>query len=140
MRFALLVFAACSHDLAREADAIATRNQPKLDALVVRIHGLQRDLRGERPGWENMLRIAELANDELGLPPFTQTVQAESQWRANPTTLLGMGTYVRKRSHEVSGTALQHLVDDERERYDRGIASVTTRIREVERWITASRM
>ena len=138
MRLALLLLAACSNDLVREANAIVDHNQPKLDALVARIQGLHRDLRGELPGWENMLRTAELANDELGLPPFTQIEPPGPQWRPNPTTLLGMGAYVRSRAREVSGAALQHLVDDERERYDHGIASVTAHVVEVEHWIAAS--
>jgi hypothetical protein len=143
----LLAIAACSrsNDIAAlqfEASAVAAVNQPRLDALVVRVHELRRRLRGELPGWQNMFRTAQLANDELGLPPFEQDAPPGSEWRPNPTTLLGMGAYVRTRAAELANQhhrdELRFLVDDERARYDRGVASVTQHLEQVERWLAAS--
>ena len=139
--------AACSRSndvaaLQREASTIAAVNQPTLDALVERVHNLQHELRGDLPGWPNMLRTAELADDELGLPPFTQTTPPGPGWQPSSTTLLGMGAYVRARAGELAKLGhrdeLRYLVADERERYARGIASVTERIMQVESWIAAS--
>jgi hypothetical protein len=144
----ILTIAACarSNDVAPlqfEASVIAAVNQPKLDALVVRVHDLRRRLRGELPGWQNMFRTAQLANDELGLPPFEQTTPPGPEWRSSSTTLLGMGAYVRSRAAELATQhrrdELRFLVDDERARYDRGIASVTEHLEQVERWLAASR-
>ena len=138
---ALLI--ACSrpgvHELAGEADAIAVAHAPALGALVARIGRLKRGLRGNRPAWESMLRVAELANDALGLPPFTQTVPPGPAWRPSPASLLGMAPYVHERAHDLAArgdrTALEHLVADERARYDRGIAEVDANLAEVERWL-----
>lgn len=140
----IVMIAACSrsNDVAAlrfEASALAAVKQPKLDALVARVRDLQHRLRGELPGWPNMLRIAELADDELGLPAFTQATPPGPEWRPNPTTLLGMGAYVRTRAAELANQGrrdeLRFLVDDERARYDRGIASVTDHLEQVERWL-----
>lgn len=144
---AVVMIAACSrsNDVAAlrfEARAIATIKQPTLDVLVERVHGLQRDLRHELPGWPNMFRTAQLANDELGLPPFEQATLPGPEWRPNPTTLLGMGAYVRARADQLALQGhrgeLRFLVDDERARYDRGIASVSEHLEQVERWLAAS--
>jgi hypothetical protein len=141
---AVLACAGCakSNDpeaLQREAAAIAVAAQPKLDALVARVRALQRDLRGNLPGWQDMLRTAELANDQLGLPPFTQTVAPGPGWKPNPTTLLGMGGYVRGRAEELVRAGqrreLQFLVDDERRRYEQGIADVDRYLSQVEHWL-----
>jgi hypothetical protein len=143
----VLAIAACSrpNDVAAlrfEAYAIAALRQPMLAALVDRIHVLHRDLRRELPGWPNMFRTAQLANDELGLPPFEQATPPGPEWRPNPTTLLGMGAYVRTRAAELAMQGhrdeLRFLVDDERARYDRGIASVTEHLEQVERWLASS--
>lgn len=144
----MVLLAACtrSNDVAAlrdEASAVAVFHQPVLDALVVRVHGLQRDLRTEYPGWPNMFRTAQLANDELGLPPFEQTVPPGPAWRPGPTTLLGMGAYVRTRADELATHGrrdeLKFLVTDERARYDRGIASVSEHLDQVEHWLATSR-
>jgi len=144
----LFVIAACSRSndiavLRLEICAIAAVNQPKLEALVERVHGLQRSLRGDLPGWPNMLRTAELASDELGLPPFTQTTPPDPTWRPSATTLLGMGAYVRVRAGDLAVQGhrdeLRFLIDDERTRYARGITSVTEHVVQVERWLAASR-
>jgi hypothetical protein len=142
----MLVACSRSNDVAAlrfEASAIAAFHQPTLDVLVERVHGLRRDLRHELPGWANMFRTAQLANDELGLPPFEQTVPPGPEWRPSPTTLLGMGAYVRARAGELAVEGhrdeLRFLVDDERARYARGITSVTEHLEQVERWLAASR-
>jgi hypothetical protein len=146
--FVVVMLAACarSNDVAAlrfEASAIAAIEQPTLDVLVARVHDLRRRLRGELPGWPNMFRTAQLANDELGLPPFEQATPPGPEWRPNPTTLLGMGAYVRTRATELASQGrrdeLRFLVVDERARYDRGIASVTEHLEEVERWLASSR-
>ena len=66
----VMMLAACSrsNDVAAlrfEASAIAAFHQPTLDSLVERVHALGRDRRRELPGWPNMFRTAQLANDEL---------------------------------------------------------------------------
>lgn len=134
---------ACGDDIADlrgEADAIARARQVELDALVARIATLKRDLQGNLPGWESMLRVAELANDELGLPPFTQTVPPGPAWRPSPASLLGIAPYVHDRARAlIDRGELEHLVRDERARYTQGIAEVELRLAEVERWLASSR-
>jgi hypothetical protein len=144
VRWLVVAIAACAgsnevHELRVEATAIAVRYRPLLDVEVLRVARLKRELRGNRPGWENALRIAELANDELGLPPFTQVVPPGPAWRPSPASLLGIAPYVETRADELARTArldeLQLLVRDERARYAAGIAEVDDRLSQVERWL-----
>lgn len=144
----LVVALGCSRSheleaLEREAAAVAQLEQPVLDALVMRTRVLKRELRGNLPGWQNMLRTAELANDLLGLEPFTQAAPPGPGFRPSPTTLLGIAGYVRDRARELVARGQQHelqfLVDDERRRYARGIADVDRELGRVEAWLAASR-
>jgi hypothetical protein len=131
------------HQLRDRAVAIAEHEQPALDALVGRIARLKQDLRGNLPGWESALRTAELANDELGLPPFTQTEPPGAGWQPSPASLLGIRPYVEVRAADLARAGrtaeLQFLVEDERARYARGIADVAKHIAEVERWLNQPR-
>ncbi len=129
--------------LERDAvDLVATR-QPDLVRLVGRIAMIKRDLRGNRPGWEQMMRVADLANDELGLPPFTQTLPPGPAWAPSPASLLGIGPHVCSHAAELATThkhdELAFLVADARRRYDEGIARVDDRLGQLERWIASGR-
>jgi hypothetical protein len=144
--FALVVVFACSKPddvfaLRDRAIAVAVIHGPAVDVQVRRIALLKLGLRGNLPGWENALRIAELANDELGLPPFTQIEPPGPGWKPSPASLLGIAPYVEMRANQLAADRrrgeLQFLVEDERARYARGIASVDDRIGQVERWIAS---
>ncbi len=129
--------------LQAESRRVARDHQPQLDAIAARLDRIKRHLRGNLPGWENMLRTAELANDELGLPAFTQISRPGPAWRPSPATLLGIEGYVRDQvaalvaRHDLG--ALRYLVDDERKRYDVGIAEATAHVAQVEQWLDAAR-
>ncbi len=139
--------AACSRPdptaaLQAQAAVVVRAYQPALDALVARIAAVKHQLRSDRPGWEMMLRNAEAANDELGLPPFTQATPPGPQWRASPASLLGMGPYVLVRAQQLarrgSRGELAFLVDDAQRRYREGVAEVDRRLAEVEHWLAPS--
>ncbi len=123
------------------AIAIAVESRPRLDALVARIVALKRELRGDRPGWQDMLRLADAANDLIGLPPFTQSEAPGPAWRPSPATLLGIEPYVRGLAPElaIGGRLdeLRFLVVDERRRYDESIAAASTDLDLVERWLAS---
>ena len=73
----VVALSACSkpNDLAalqREAAVIGASNQPRLDALVDRVHALQHNFGGNLPGWENMWRTAELADDDVERLPASR--------------------------------------------------------------------
>lgn len=147
MRCALLVVLACGrHDdvaaLRDDAIAVAHAQQPALDALVARIAHLKQQLRGNLPGWESALRTAELANDELGLPPFTQEQPPGPAWHPSPASLLGIAPYVERRAPELAAAnrrdELEFLLRDERVRYARGIVNVGSHLDEVDRWLAAA--
>ena len=123
-----MVLVACSH--ARDPNAIAVAHQPQLQALVARVQALKGKLHG--PDWETRLRMAQLANDELGLPPFEQMTPPGPSWHPSPATLLGIADYVRARARELHGDDLRRLADDEQRRYDLGIHDVEVRLRELE--------
>lgn len=132
---------ACHHgdparELAHQAHELAHAHDTELAGLVARIDGVKRDLRGNRPGWEQMLRTAQLANDGLGLPPFEQSVPPGPRWKPSPASLLGIGPYVEARADELAAHGqldqLRFLIDDARRRYDRGIAEVAQRLGELE--------
>jgi hypothetical protein len=122
----VMLLVACSH--ARDPNAIAAAHQPQLDALVARVNALKQKLHG--PNWQTLVRMAPLANDELGLPPFEQTTPPGPGWHASPATLLGIADYVR--GLDLHGDDLRHLADDEQQRYDAGIHDVDARLRELE--------
>ena len=141
-----VILAACTNKVAvleREANAVVDENQRSLDALVNRITTLKHELRGNLPGWQDMLRLADLANDELGLPPFAQTVAPTADWKPSPGSLLGMGPYVRAHAAELASHGkrdeLEFLIADERRRYAQGIAETDARLAEVERRLATVR-
>ncbi len=140
----LIVLAACAcHDPVAELrgriGAAVAEERPRVAALVARVARIKEQLRGNRPGWESELRVAELANDELGLPPFTQDVPPGPGWRPSPASLLGIDPYVVRRAGELTDReALQFLYDDTRARYARGTASVDARLAEVEAWLATA--
>jgi hypothetical protein len=110
---------------------------------MVRIVALKQYLRGELPGWEDNLRVAELANDELGLPPFTQVQPSGPDWKPSPASLLGIAPYVHEQADKLARSgkldALRFLVEDERRRYSEGIARVDDRLGQVETWLGQQR-
>jgi hypothetical protein len=124
------------------ATTIALSHKPALDALVARIAALKPRLRGNLPGWESELRVAELANDELGLPPFTQVVPPGPEWKPSPASLLGIAPYVAARANELASAnrrdELRFLVHDEQARYEHGLVEVSARLDQVESWLAAS--
>jgi hypothetical protein len=149
-RFAVLVALACARSaapvpdaLAAEAVAIAAVNHPALDALVARVDHLKRGLRGDLPGWQTAMRTAELANDGLGLPPFTQTVPPGPSWRPSPASLLGIEPYVRVKAPQLAAAkdvvALERMIADERKRYADGIREVSAHLDEVDAWLATPR-
>jgi hypothetical protein len=129
--------------LQAEATSVALEQQPALDALAARITALKRDMGHNLPGWETMIQYAHLANDELGLWPFTQAVPPGPGWQPSPATLLGIGPYVRTKAPELAKAGkteeLRFLVADERKRYAEGIQSVKEHLEQVEQWIATRR-
>jgi hypothetical protein len=130
-------------DLVERADKITADEQPIIDELVSRVNYLKFNMGGNLPGWEKYLTIGDIANNALGLPPFTQTSQPLPSWRPNPTTLLGMGPYAhdraRKLAHEGKRHDLEFLIEDERRRYDEGVAHVDDLLKQVEQWVAQQR-
>lgn len=137
----VLLLAACTHrddlaDLRTRLRATVAEERPRVAALVARLAHVKQGLRGNRPGWETELRIAELASDELGLPPFTQEVPPGPSWQPSPASLLGIEPYVTRRAGELHDRgALQFLVDDTRARYEAGTAEVDARLVQLETWL-----
>ncbi|MEO6776819.1 MAG: hypothetical protein ABI467_28035 [Kofleriaceae bacterium] len=128
--------------VASERDALATvevLERPILATLVIRIAALKRALRGNLPGWEDMLRVTDLANDELGLPPFSQVTAPGTGWRPSPATLLGIGPYVERRGEALAQAGqpdeLSRLVIDARRRYAEGASRVAEELARVEHWL-----
>ena len=130
-------------DLVERADKTTANEQPILDELVSRVNFLKFNMGHNLPGWEIKFRIAQMANDSLGLQPFEQISQPLPSWRPNPTTLLGMGPYAhdraRKLAHEGKRHDLEFLVEDERRRYDEGVAHVDDLLKQVEQWVAQQR-
>ena len=126
-------------DLREQAYTAGVLSQPTLDTLVFRVRYLKREMRGNLAGWEAHWRNAELANDQLGLPPFSQLEQPMPGWRAVPISLLGMQNYVRMRANELveahDRDGLAFLVSDTRARYARGMIEVSTYLTDVETWL-----
>jgi len=143
----MLALAACSHpnelaSLQAEATVTGVVTKPVLDTLVERVHFIKRAMGSNVPGWETQWRIAELADDQLGLPPLAQDVPPGRGWRPVPTSLLGMRWYVDERATQLveakDRAALAFLVSDERVRYVRGLGEVRDNIAEIESWIRTS--
>lgn len=141
---ACLIWAACARPdplvaLQQQAAAIADANQVRLAVLVGRIAVLKQRLRGNLAGWEDNLRQAELACDDLGLPPFVQVVPSTSAWRPSPASLLGIAPYVRTRAAQLVSrgdlASLRFLVTDEQRRYDAGVVKVDGELARIERWL-----
>src|SRR5579884_1122892 len=78
-----------ARELQGELAALAASYQPLIDELFARIHHLKRDMHGQ-PGWEDAFRVAQLANDKIGLPPFEQTAPPGPEFRNSPGSLLGL--------------------------------------------------
>ena len=137
--FALL--AACAHrdevgELRARVSSVVAEQRPRVAALARRLAHVKERLRGNLPGWESELRVAELANDELGLPPFTQEVPPGPEWRPSPASLLGIEPTVMRRAGELTDRAqLQFLVDDTRSRYANGVHEVDERLAELEAYL-----
>lgn len=126
-------------ELRARVSEVVAEQRPRVAALVLRLAHVKDRLRGNLPGWENELRVAELANDELGLPPFTQDVPPGPTWRPSPASLLGIEPYVVQRAHELTDRGqLQFLYDDTRSRYATGVTEVSARVAEVEAWLILS--
>jgi hypothetical protein len=140
----LALLAACARAdeggaLRAQVGAVIAEQRPRVAALVLRLAHVKERLRGNRTGWESELRIAELANDELGLPPFTQDAPPGPGWRPSPTSLLGIEPYVTARSRELTDRrALQFLCDDTRVRYAAGLTEVGARIAQLEAWLATA--
>jgi len=130
-------------DLRQQAYTVGIISQLTLDTLVFRVRYLKREMRGNLPGWEAYWRIAELANDQLGLPPFSQPEQPMPGWRAVPISLLGMQDYARVRADELvqahDRDGLAFLVRDTRARYARGMIEVSAYLIDVETWLRRAR-
>jgi hypothetical protein len=134
----LLVLACCSSDLDRlqaQATAVAAAAQPRLVALIVRVYALKRGF-GNRRDWQKLLRISQMANDELGLQPFEQVVPHGPSWKPGPATLLGIAPYILVQADVLAKAGKRHdlefLVQDERRRYEEGISSVDKHLIQVE--------
>ncbi len=146
---AIACVVACSNgrvdldDLVERGDKMAADEQPILDELVSRVNFLKFNMGHNLPGWENKFRIAQMANDALGLQPFEQLSQPLPGWKPVPTTLLGMGLYVhdqaRKLAREGKRHDLEFLIEDERRRYDEGVAHVDDLLKQVEQWLPQQR-
>jgi hypothetical protein len=130
-------------DLAKSADKIAADEQPILDDLVSRVNYLKFNMGHNLPGWELKMRVAEMADEALGLQPFAQLSQPLPSWKPSPTSLLGMGPYVhvqaQKLAHEGKRHDLEFLIEDERRRYDEGVAHVDDLLKQVEQWLALNR-
>ena len=115
-----------------EALALVRVHAPRIDALAARIAALKHDLRGNLPGWEGLFRVAQLANDELGLSPFEQARPPGPGWTPSPTSLIGMSAYVPARAAELARAGrvaeLRGLVTDVRGRFEHGIADVDAKL------------
>jgi hypothetical protein len=127
----LLAFVAC-HSVP-DPIAVANAYTPQLELLSLRISALRSRLRGNPPGWQDMFRIAQLANDELGLPPFEQTTPPGKGWRPSPATLLG----IKPQLAQLPPT--DPLVADARHRYREGIAHVDAQLTQLEAWLASLR-
>lgn len=135
----LLVLAGCSSDLDRlqaEANRVAVAAQPRLVMLVARVFALKRGF-GDRPDWQMLLRMSQVANDELGLEPFEQIVPPGPNRKLPPGSLLGIAPYVLVQAEVLAKAGkrhdLEYLIQDERRRYDEGIASVDKQLILIER-------
>ena len=131
MKAVLVALVACH--TAPDPIAVANAYAPQLELLALRISSVRSRLRGNPPGWQDMFRIAQLANDELGLPPFEQTVPPGAGWRPSPATLLGI------KSQLAQLPPTEPLVADARRRYREGIDHVDARLTELENWLASLR-
>ncbi len=103
----VLACAGCSdrrdaRELEREITALTESYQPLIDDLVARLQHLKHDIRDTMSGWENAFRMAQLANDAIGLQPFEQMVPPGPGFRNPPASLLGMGAAIRKHAAELA--------------------------------------
>jgi hypothetical protein len=146
LAIAIALVAACSSepsldDLVQQSDAIATFHEQILNTFVIRVSWLKTHMGHNQPGWERSVRVAEMANDLLGLSPFAQTVPTKPGRVIPPASLLGMGPYVhdesRKRAQQGDRHGLEFLVQDEERRYCEGEPKVTALLDDVEGWVAA---
>jgi hypothetical protein len=110
--------------------AVIAAAEPQVAALVARIAHVKTQLRGNLPGWETQLRLADAANDLVGLPPFTQSEPPGPAWRPSPATLLGFAAYAR--THAIDPRALA-------DRYEHDIAAATADLDAIDAWLARSR-
>ena len=131
MKACLLALVACH--AAPDPIAVANAYSPQLEVLSLRVSAVRSRLRGNPPGWQDMFRIAQLANDELGLPPFEQMTPPGPSWRASPASLLGMKAQLAQLPPS------EALVADARRRYREGCAHVDARLTQLEVWLSSLR-
>jgi hypothetical protein len=145
----VLVVAACGKsdskhepsldELAARCDQIAADEQPTLDALVSRVTKLKGNI-GHNPGWEAQFRYAQMANDELGLPPFEQLGTPPGR-SLPPASLLGIRPYVHQQCPKLAKQgdrhALEFMLQDMRRRYDEGVAHVDELLKPIEAWVAS---
>ena len=152
LALALVVIASCGKsaptasspsldELAARCDQIAEAEQPTLDALAVRVNALKPEMRHEYPGWVAQFRMAQMANDVLGLPPFEQMEPPVPGRQIPPATLLGMRPYVHqqcpKLAHDGHRHDLEFMLVDMRRRYDEGVAHVDDLLKPIEAWVAS---
>jgi hypothetical protein len=142
-----LALAACStqpkpdaKELAAEIDALVASYQPQLDVLVARVEHTKPGLAGHlgASGWDRAWRIAEAANDVLGMPPYLATTPAGPERLIPPGSPLGIGPDLKKRVPklvEANNTeALARILLDVRMRFFGDIVQVSNYLDQVEYW------
>jgi hypothetical protein len=138
---AVAATAACGSPpiLASDIDAIVDLYKPLLDDLARRVQQTKHTIRDTMPEWQHAARTAEAASDELGLPPYTQTVPPGPGYTPPPSELIGMGLEAKRRAAklEASGDTAQlaPLLADVRRRYVTQIIHISARLDLVEWWV-----
>ncbi len=122
---------------ALQDEVVLTANayDPQLLVLKLRVQALKYRLRGNLPGWQDMFRVAQLANDELGLWPFEQGTEPGLAWQPSPASLLGMRARLVEVARRDSAEQKRALAADARDRYRQGIVSVDSHLSRVESWL-----
>ena len=150
MKLALVVaacLAACSNaqpsldDLAKRADKMAADEQPILDALVSRVNFLKFNMGHNPPGWENKFRDRADGERHARLAAVRADVAAAAELEAEPDDAARdrpvrsrPGAQARARGQP---SRSEFLIEDERRRYDEGVAHVDDLLKQVEQWVAA---